>query len=644
MAKKRSKKETVRPDRKPSGSATPRAVNDESFINRYRQEILICLVLALVIDAIYWQVGSHKFINLDDDVYVYNNPAVLAGLTTQGFKWAFTAFQSANWHPLTWLSHMLDVQLFGLNAGRHLYTNLAFHILNTLLLFLALRRMTGAIWRSALVAALFAVHPLHVESVAWVSERKDVLSTFFWLLTLWAYARYAEQTASWGRYVLVVVSLALGLMAKPMLVTLPFVLLLLDYWPLNRLRWEPAEGLKSLLVKALPLVREKLPLFALVVASSVVTYFAQQYGGAVKSLTRFPLSLRLSNVAVSYVSYIGKMLWPGNLAVYYPYERTLHPVKAIGAALLLLSLTALAIYAARRRRYFLTGWLWYLGTLVPVIGLVQVGEQALADRYTYVPLIGLFVIIVWGAADALEKSRWRQGVTAFAAGILVLLSVLAWQQVGRWRDSLTLYEHTLSVTANNYVIQTNLGHVLSSDEIYVNAGRRPEGIEHLREALRIEPYFFEAHNSIGAALLGEQKFDEALKHFEIASRLQPDVAKVHSNMGAAYGSQGKLDEAAAQLYEALRLDPDYADAYLNLGIILLQQRKPDEAAQRLAQAIRLQPDLAEAHNAYGLALGMSGQLAEAIKHFKIALNLNPNYVQAQNNLRNAQAQLNQQPQ
>lgn len=640
MARKRNHKETARPDRKPSGSATPRAVNDESFINRYRQEILICLVLALVIDAIYWQVGSHKFINLDDDVYVYNNPAVLAGLTAEGFKWALTAFQSANWHPLTWLSHMLDVQLFGLNAGRHLYTNLAFHILNTLLLFLALRRMTGAIWRSALVAALFAVHPLHVESVAWVSERKDVLSTFFWLLTLWAYARYTEQTASWGRYLLVILSLALGLMAKPMLVTLPFVLLLLDYWPLNRLRWEPAEGFKALWVKAL--VREKLPLFALVVASSVVTYFAQQYGGAVKSLTRFPLSLRLSNVAVSYVSYIGKMLWPGKLAVYYPYERTLHPVKAIGAALLLLSITALVIYAARRRGYLLTGWLWYLGTLVPVIGFVQVGEQALADRYTYVPLIGLFIIIVWGVADALEKSRWRQGATAFAAGILVVLSVLAWQQVGRWQDSVTLYEHTLSVTANNYVIQTNLGHVLSSDELYVNAGRRPEGIEHLREALRIEPYFFEAHNSLGAALQGEQKFDEALKHFEVASRLQPDVAKVHSNLGAAYGALGKLDEAAAQLYEAQRLDPDYADAYLNLGIVLLGQGKNEEAVKQLAAAVRLQPDNAESHNAYGIALREAGQLAEAIKQFKIALTLNPNHPKAQINLRNAQGRLNQQ--
>jgi tetratricopeptide (TPR) repeat protein len=639
VAKKRSKRESARPVSKRLGRSNLRAPGGESFFSRYRVEVLICLFLAMATAVVYWQVGGHQFINLDDDVYVYENPVVQAGLTARGFAWAFTTFTAANWHPLTWLSHMLDVQLFGLNPGSHLRTNLVLHILNTLLLFLALRRMTGAVWRSALVAALFALHPLHVESVAWVSERKDVLSTFFWMLTLLAYAHYTERTESWGRYVLVIAGLALGLMSKPMLVTLPFVLLLLDCWPLNRLRWQRADGFKGLLTKALPLIREKIPLFALVAASSIVTYLAQQHGGAVKSLTRFSLPVRLVNVIVSYASYIGKMLWPGKLAVYYPYEQS-HPAsQVIGAALLLLSLSALAVYAARRRGYILTGWLWYLGTLVPVIGLVQVGEQALADRYTYVPLIGLCVMIVWGAADLMEGWRERRLATGVAAGALVIvLCVLTWKQVERWRDSVTLYQHTLSVTSNNYVINTNLGYALSK------AGRRVEGIAYLNEALRIEPYFFEAHNSLGAALTEEKRLDEALNHFEIALRLHPDSAKVHSNMGAALGMMGRLDQAAAHLKEALRIDPDYSNTHFNLGLILLRQGKMDEAAERLSEAVRLQPDSAEAHNAYGYALETQGQFAEAIEHFKIALRLNPNYAQAQNNLRNAQAQLNQQAQ
>jgi Flp pilus assembly protein TadD/4-amino-4-deoxy-L-arabinose transferase-like glycosyltransferase len=638
MAKKRSKREVARPDPKRPGRGSARVAQSQTFINRHRDELLICLLLAIVTAVVYWQIGQHQFINLDDDVYVYENPAVQAGLTARGFWWAFTTFTAANWHPLTWLSHMLDAQLFGLNAGSHLRTNLLLHILNSLLLFVALRRMTGHVWRSAMVAALFALHPLHVESVAWVSERKDVLSAFFWMLTLWAYASYREQTKSAGRCLLVVAALALGLMAKPMLVTLPFVLLLLDYWPLKRLRWQPSDGgLKALLAQAWPLVREKLPLFALVAASSIVTYFAQQYGGAVKPLTRFPLSLRLSNTLVAYASYLGKMLWPGSLAVYYPYALSRPAWQTVAAALLLVGITTLAVYAARRRGYMLTGWLWFLGTLVPVIGLVQVGEQALADRYTYVPLIGVFLMLVWAVADALANWRFRRVAASVAAGVLLTaLCVLTWRQAARWRDNLTLYEHTLNVTSNNYVINNNLGFALSK------AGRRAEGIERLNEALRIKPDFFEAHNSLGAALTEEKRYAEALKHFEEAARLQPGVAKVHSNMGAALGSMNRLDEAVVQLNEALRLDPDYAATHLNLGIIYLRQGKNEEAAARLAKAVQLQPESAESHNAYGYALGALGQLEEAIQQFKISLSLNPNHPQAQSNLRNAQSLLNQQ--
>ena len=637
MAKKRSKREAVRPDLKRPGNTVARPAQGQSLLTRHRDEILICLLLAIATAVVYWQVGQHQFINLDDDVYVYENPATQAGLTARGFAWAFTTFTAANWHPLTWLSHMLDVQLFGLNAGSHLYTNLLLHILNALLLFGLLRRMTGHVWRSAMVAALFALHPLHVESVAWVSERKDVLSAFFWMLTLWAYIGYTERAKSWGRYLLVVAALALGLMAKPMLVTLPFVLLLLDYWPLNRLRWQPSDGGRALLAQAWPFVREKLPLFALVAASSVVTYIAQQHGGAVKPLTRFPLSLRLSNVLIAYAGYLGKTLWPDKLAVYYPYELSRPAWQTVAAALLLISVTAFAIYGARRRGYLLTGWLWFLGSLVPVIGLVQVGEQALADRYTYVPLIGIFLMLVWGAADVLKHWRFRRIAAGIAAGVLLTaLCVLTWRQVGRWRDNVTLYGHALSVTSNNYVINNNLGFALSK------AGRRAEGIEHLNEALRIKPDFFEAHNSLGAALTEEKRFDEALEHFELAASLQPGVAKVHSNMGAALGSLNRLDEAVVQLNEALRLDPNYPATHLNLGIIYLRQGKNDLAAARLAEAARLQPESAEAHNAYGYALGALGQLEEAIAQFKIALSLNPDYTQAENNLRNAQSLLNRQ--
>ncbi|MDX6692699.1 MAG: protein O-mannosyl-transferase [Blastocatellia bacterium] len=638
MAKKRSKREAARPDAKRPGRAEARVTQGQSFFSRNHDEILICLSLAIVTAVVYWQLGEHQFINLDDDVYVYENSAVRAGLTARGFAWAFTTFNAANWHPLTWLSHMLDVQLFGLNAGSHLYTNLFLHILNALLLFGLLRRMTGHVWRSAMVAALFALHPLRVESVAWVSERKDVLSTLFWMLALWAYARYTEQPKSLGRYLLVVVALALGLMAKPMLVTLPFVLLLLDYWPLNRLRWRAADGGKALLAQAWPLIREKLPLFALVAASGIVTYFAQQHGGAVKTLTRFPLSLRLSNSLVAYTSYLGKMLWPDKLAVYYPYELSRPAWQTIGAALVLIGVTALALYSARRRGYMLTGWLWFLGSLVPVIGLVQVGEQSLADRYTYVPLIGVFVMLVWGAADVIKSWSFHRVAASVAAGVLLTaLCVLTWRQAGRWRDNVTLYEHTLGVTSNNYVINNNLGFALSK------TGRRAEGIEHLNEALRIKPDFFEAHNSLGAALTEEKRFAEALEHFEEAARLQPEVAKVHSNMGAALGSMNRLDEAVAQLNEALRLDPDYPNTHLNLGLIYLRQGKNEEAAARLAEAAQLQPDSAETHNAYGYALGALGKLEEAIAQFKIALSLKPDYAQAQNNLRNAQSLLDRQP-
>jgi tetratricopeptide (TPR) repeat protein len=639
VAKKKTRKQTARPALELQVGADSLSSRTRLFFVRYRTEIVVCLFLVIATAAVYWNVSSHQFLNLDDDLYVYENPTVRAGLTAHGIAWAFSTFHTANWHPLTWLSHMMDAQLFGLNAGRILYVNVALHILNSVLLFLALRRMTGAVWRSAFVAALFALHPLHVESVAWVSERKDVLSSFFFMLTLYAYASYVERPKSWGRYLLVIAGLAMGLMAKPMLVTVPFVLLLLDYWPLHRLKWEPAEGVKALLRNALPLVREKIPLFVLVACSCAVTYVAQQRGGAVKTLIRFPLQARLSNVVAAYAVYINKMIWPRDLAVYYPYEQSRPGFQLLMSAFLLLSVSVLALYAARRHKYFFTGWLWFLGMLVPVIGFVQVGEQALADRYTYLPLIGLFLLITWGAADLTKEWRYRRLAAGLAAAAIVaMFSVLTWRQVKYWQDNETLYGHTLAVTSDNYVIETNLGYALSK------SGRRAEGIAHLNEALRVQPYFFEAHNSLGAALTEEKRLNEAIEHFQIALRLNPESAKAQSNMGAALGMSGKFDEAIFHLKEALRLDPTYPNTSFNLGIILLRQGKNDEALRQLAECVRLQPESAETHNAYGFALNAQGHLAEAIEQFKIAVKLSPNYKQAQINLQAAEARFNQQQQ
>jgi hypothetical protein len=394
--------------------------------------LCIYLTLALATLAVFWQVLGHDFVNYDDPDYVYRNPNVQSGITLSSIKWAFTTGHAANWHPLTWLSHMLDWQLFGDNPGWHHLTNLFLHIANTLLLFAVLKRMTNALWRSAFVAAAFALHPLHVESVAWVAERKDVLSTLFWMLTIAAYLRYLERPGT-GRYLLTLLIFALGLMAKPMLVTLPFVLLLLDYWPLGRFQFGQIvksvgqQSRKSLNAfshwkLSRHLLLEKVPLFALSAISSIVTFLVQRTAGAVTSVETLPLKLRIANTFVSYLTYIQKMVWPSRLAMFYPYpDKTDLIWQTVVFALLLLIISLGVIWLMRRRRYLLTGWLWYLGTLVPVIGLVQVGDQALADRYTYVPLTGLFIIIAWGVPDLIAKWRFRKHALA-ASAIAVLLA------------------------------------------------------------------------------------------------------------------------------------------------------------------------------------------------------------------------------
>ena len=490
---------------------------------------LICFMLAIVTLAVYWQVGNSAFVNYDDPTYVTDNQDVRAGLTAESVTWAFSTTHGGNWHPLTWLSHMLDCQIYGLNPRGHHYTNLLFHILNTILLLLVLQKMTGALWKSALVAALFALHPLHVESVAWVAERKDVLSTFFWMLTVGVYVLYVENPGV-KKYLLTILLFALGLMAKPMLVTLPFVLLLLDYWPLGRFqikklgtaqssdgtspkdtrnekRKSPKGPAKDAVRSkkntesgyrwslALPLIWEKIPLFVIAVASSIVTFFAQQSGGAVRSLEALPFTVRISNALVAYISYIGKTIWPFHLAVFYPHPGMLAGWKIAGACLLLLSISFMAIRALRLYPYFTVGWLWYLGTLVPVIGLVQIGSQAMADRYTYVPLIGIFIIIAWGIFDLAAGWRYRkEGVAVVSASLLLILMVMTWFQLQHWSNSITLFKHAINVTENNLTAHYNLGLAL------VKNARMDEAIDHFTRALQINPDNANSHKNLGNAM------------------------------------------------------------------------------------------------------------------------------------------------
>jgi hypothetical protein len=475
----------------------------------------IACTLSMIVVAIYWQTTDYPFIALDDTVYVTGNRHVLAGLTPDGIGWAFTTVYAANWHPATWLSHMLDATLFGPDAGKQRLVNLLLHLANSLLLFGFLWRATGKWWRSGFVAALFAAHPMHVESVAWISERKDLLSTLFGFLTLHAYAGYVACRSA-RQYLLMISLFVLGLMSKPMLVTWPFVLLLLDYWPLARKDKRP-----------LALVREKIPLFLLSFLSCLVTLYAQRHGGAVIPLGSIPWDIRAGNILASYVAYLEKTFWPAPLAVSYPYLE-IGTWIAAGSALLLLGITALSIRWAARRPYLPAGWFWYLGTLVPVIGLVQVGGQAMADRYGYIPLTGIFIVIAWGACDALEGWRYRRPALAMAGACVVLaLTITAHAQATHWRDSRALFEHAIEATPLNYKARADLGTVLMAE------GKLPEAIAQYRESLRIMPASAETSVNLGLALLKQGENDEAIRLFLKALELEPANARARMLLGIA---------------------------------------------------------------------------------------------------------------
>jgi protein O-mannosyl-transferase len=646
-----------------------------------RRIATIAAALVVITLAAYSGVFSNSFVNYDDDVYVTNNPHVLQGLTAGSARWALTSVAAANWHPATWWSHMLDVSLFGVSARGHHATSLLLHVTNAVLLFLLLIRLTGAVWRSALVAALFAVHPLHVESVAWVAERKDVLSTCFWLLTVFAWLRWLESKTA-GRYALVVLSFGLGLMAKPMLVTLPLTLMLLDFWPLKR-------------ASLPPLWKEKLPLLAMSAGSSVITFVAQRSGGTVLTLAGLSIPARIANAAEAYVTYLGKAVWPASLACFYPHTGVVHVAPALGSALLLAAITALALRLKTTAPYFAFGWAWYLGTLVPVIGLVQVGMQSSADRYTYVPLVGVFVAIAWGLGDlAAARPGARPAIAAIAAASCVVLIPVTRADVRHWRDNTSLFTHALAVTTGNALAHNNLGlaffgrgdiegaivhyreavrirpdygdahdnlgaalHALGRDgeaadqlaqalaidpksaPAQVNFGntlvardRPEEAIEHYRQALRLQPDFADAHQNLGLVLEALGRHEEAIPHFERAVRSHPHDAPTLLGFANALAGVGRVDEAMTQYEAALTEKPDLPEAYDGMGVALAARGRNAEAIERYEHALRLKPEFAEALNNLGLALAATGRLPDAIARFEHAIKVKPDFAQAHNNL------------
>ncbi len=580
---------------------------------RYRF-FLVCLVLFFVTAGVYLQVVGYDFVaSFDDGLYILDNDFVKAGLTREGFVWAFRGTHAGNWHPLTTLGHMLDCELYGIEAGGHHFTNMVFHVANALLVFWVLKCMTGSFWASAFVAGAFALHPAHVESVAWVSGRKDVLSMFFWLLTIAAYLRYVERPKV-RMYLLTLLLFTFGLLAKTMVVTLPFVLLLLDYWPLGRFRNGRIFGDMG------RLAREKIPFFVVAGIFCVITFFVEQSWEAMQSVAKYPLVWRAGNAVVSYAAYMGKMFWPVKLAIFYPHLRDNLPVWQIGcSALLMVGVTVAVISGMRRRRYLLVGWLWYVGTLVPVIGLVQVGNQAMADRYTYIPFTGLFIIIAWGVPELLGRWRYRDvalRVSAFV--VLLVLAICSAAQVRHWRDGETVFEHALEVTDNNYVARFLLAGTLHRQ------GRLDESLLHYKQGLEASPNQLEERINMGVVLIKAGRVEEAIREYDKIVGAQPDNIIAHNNLGNALQSQGKVGEAISHYRHALRVKPDYARAHYNLGVVLQSQGNLAEATEHFRRAVEINPYYVEARLSLGRLLQSQGNLGEAVEHYRQALHVNPN--------------------
>jgi len=611
----------------------------------------ICIFLAAVIWVVFGQTLGYEFVSFDDDKYVYENPVVQKGLTWEGFCWALTYGQIGHWHPLTWLSHMLDCQWYGLQAGGHHLTNLLLHGAASILLFLALRRMTGFLWRSAFVAAVFAVHPLRAESVAWVSERKDVLSAFFFMLILWAYIGYVRQPASKVRYGVVVVLFALGLLCKNMLVTMPFVLLLLDYWPLNRLSNFTTRDL-------IRLAAEKIPLLVLSAGSCVATALVPEKLTAIP----LPVGLRLENAVVSYVTYIAQMILPSGLTCLYLNPVDYLPLWEVGgAAGLLLAISGVAWAFRKTHPCLIVGWFWYLGMMIPVIGIVQISCYAHADRYTYLPQIGLYLMLTWTAAELCAGWRYRRLVLGGVSTIiLATLIVYAGKQAKYWRNSESLWTRALTCDKDNYIAHHNLGIALfqkgkpdeaiahfqkaleldpndadvlnTLGDVLLHEGKVDEAIAHFKRLLQIKPNSADTEDKLGSALLQKGEVDEAITCFHKALQIYHDSAEAHINLGAALLEKGNVDEAITHFQTALQIEPDSAGAHYNLGNTLLHKGKVDEAIAHFQKVLQINPANAEAHINLGSAMLQKGNMGEAITHFQKALQIKPDYLQAQNNL------------
>ncbi len=658
-----------------------------------QQKLIILLLLAGGTLIAFSPVLKSGFVNFDDPIYVTGNDHVRSGISPQTVSWSFQTFYESNWHPLVWLSHSLDVSLFGMDARFHHAMNLLLHLIGTILLFLALERMTGALWPSAFVAFVFAIHPLHVESVAWISARKDVLSGVFWMLSLIAYVRYARDHSRWS-FILALALCAAGLMAKPVLVTLPFVFLLLDYWPLRRMQASPGSGGEGLSLRTL--VVEKIPFFILAVISSVVTYIAQNQGGSVAPSTALPVSLRIANAIVSYALYIAKTFVPTGLAIFYPHPGPWIRMGDVAAALLLLTvITAIAWDLRKSRPYLLVGWLWFVGTLVPMSGLVQVGQQAMADRYMYIPLIGLSIACAWGARDLLGKSRIGRTIVSVGFALCVVLMIYGTESVSRyWKDSVSLFSHALAVTSGNYVAQNSLGLALS------DSGRYVEAIPRFREAIRLAPDELRPHGNLArtlatigrrrdaiaeyewilarvpsdahshillASLLADEgRLDESKSHLREAAaydstgvtgltqlahiyadqgdlqnateaserilRIDPQNSKAHEIQGIVAGRQGRTNDAIREFVRAIQLDSTDADAYFDLGILYDNMGKKDDAVTLYQSALQANPSHWNAHLNLGTALARSGQMADAEQHWRRASELNPDAVDPRVNL------------
>lgn len=610
----------------PREAASPQP-DDAATFSLLKRPGVVGLLLAILTFAAYSPVVRNDFVNYDDSDYVFGNAHVYTGLKWENIVWAFNSGHASNWHPITWMSHQLDCQLFGVSPLATHLVNLLIHAGNAVLLFFLLRRMTGAHWRGALVAALFALHPLHVESVAWASERKDVLSTLFFLLTLYCYAEYASKAASSNQrpailaYGLALLCFVLGLLSKPMLVTLPFVLLLLDYWPLNRIR-PPLLG---------RLLIEKIPFFSLSAASCVVTFYAQKQGGAVS--TSISLGARLANASVSCARYLIKTIFPFDLSVLYPHPGSWKPWIVAAATVVVVAILVSAGLAFRRRPYWTIGWLWFFGTLVPVIGFVQVGIQSMADRYTYIPLMGVFIAVVWLVADLMPKEKESFAPIAVGAAFILLVCVgLTWRQVQYWRDSETLFKRAVAVTTGNYLAYNNIGFY------QFGKGRTDEAMDSYRKALEIKPDYEDALNNLGHAFAGRKDFVHAIPLYEAALRIRPNHIEVHNNYGNALSEVGQLEAAITNYQFVLAHQPDHADAHNNLGIAFAMQGKLDDALPHFQAAIRLKKEYASAHSNLGNVYAAKHQLDQAVAELELALKLSPEDAQAHNNLGNVLAE------